>query len=233
LVMHMAHLIASDPDFAFARSGVRRVTGMVRTPVVPVASSGHPWRYAAQATIAASLRRRANIGRTTTVEWHCQGEYRALHIPGHAMRRHTWHPRLDVALVPGFLVVAGNGQVSRFPVSEMILVTYARPPHNTVRVDLVDGDFVSIAVDNPGELVERIRSMIWNYEKQFLTQESPYSSTVGPAAEVVIQAEAILETIGPGGPTEVEDVDEHLPEDEMALRLAVLRRRRRRMNDLA
>lgn len=228
--MHLARLLADDPDLVVTRSGVRAVATSAKLPTVTF-DRPRQWRYTSPAMLAASLRRRAGISRATRVGWSCQGEYRALHVPGRSMRRHAWHWQLEVALVPGFLVVSGNGTVARFPTSEMILASYDARVADAVRVDLVDGDFVRIKVRQPGELVVRLRSMIWDYDKQFLDQ--PAGSELLANAEVVTMAEAIVEIVDVDHPTTVEEELLRHAEAERALRLAVLRARRRQVNEQA
>jgi hypothetical protein len=180
--VHVTHLIAGDPDFVVARAGVHSIVGSARLQAVTFSAPGSHWRGVVPPTIVGSLRSRARIERSTPVMWHCQGEYRALHIPGRAMRRHRWHFRLDVALEPDCLVIAGNGQVARIPVAEMVLVTYERTVPNAVRIDLVVDDFVRVVVPNAGELVEGLRSMIWDFEKQFLIHDPQLFSAGGAVA---------------------------------------------------
>jgi hypothetical protein len=164
-------MIAGDPDFVVTRSSARVLAATMRAPVQTFDWGDWRWSGSTAVVAGATLRRRTQIDRSVPLEWHCRGHYRALHIPGKAIRRHVWHPRLDVVLLSDALVVAGNGVLARFPIRDIVLVSFVRHSLGAVRIDLVDGDYLKIMIEAPGELVERLRAKIWDYEKAFLASD--------------------------------------------------------------
>ncbi|HEX7442768.1 MAG TPA: hypothetical protein VF320_02715, partial [Acidimicrobiales bacterium] len=101
----------------------------------------------------------------TRVVARAQGDYRGLHLPGHVAAHHSWHPRLDVVLREDELRITGSGLEVRFPMSEMVLVSYCSDPRGALRVDLLDGGHVCIRLRDQGQLMECLRHQIWEYEK--------------------------------------------------------------------
>ena len=215
--------------------------GLAASAKVPVQSWGLPrrsLRLSLPAVLSGSVRKRVAVGRDVRVVAESQGEYKGLHLPGHVTVRHSWHPRLDVVLLEDELRIAGNGVLATFPLSEMVLASYCVNPRGALRVDLLADDHVTVRLCDQGQLMERLRHQIWEYEKSLMgdTSETDWALDVSPA--LLAEAEAAMDAAD----ARLRDSGRSLQQDRVAqelvtrsvdlrreARVDAIRRRRTRM----
>lgn len=169
-----------------------------------------------------------------------RGDFRSLRLPGSARAKVRWRPRMDVAVAvtPGEFWVTGHPGTLRFPVADMVLASYGSSPRGAVRVDFLEGEPLSVRLEDDGTVLEALRQEIWECEKQFLLDRSDLDWALDVSPAQLAEADALLITaMAEPGPSvgrrlsrsEREELLRRSESLRRAARVDALRRRRRRM----
>ena len=117
-------------------------------------------------------------------------------------------------------------------------MSYGSSPRGAVRIDFLDGEPLSVKLDDDGSVLEALRHQIWECEKQFLLDGGDLDWTLDVSPVELAEADALLITAmdGPGpavgrrlSRNEREDLLRRSETLRRDARVDALRRRRRRL----
>jgi hypothetical protein len=141
-----------------------------------------------------------------------------------------------VTVTPGEFWVSGAHGTLRYPIADMVLASYGSSPRGAVRIDFLDGEPLSVRLDDDGSVLEALRHQIWDCEKQFLLDGGDPAWTLEVSPAQLAEADALLTTAlaEPGPPpgrrltrSEREELLRRSEAIRREARVDALRRRRR------